>query len=381
MTTQNTLLNSQHNSAEAIVSPQFSKEQINALHQEFQAYGKNAKHWIRKCQLLLPKIRDEEVWKKKGFSSIYEYAAKLAGMSHNSVNEALRVLDKIEDKPLIREKVEKYGVNRVAPVVRMVTKETQEFWANKVEKMSLHTLKTYVREHKLKYGLVDQGQRIEDREGCMSNDVKVMQGKVSTSEKSQPSTSPKISMYMKLDVEVIEQLKKLKGNRDWNEVIKDLLEGGVQVEQEGESKDVMSVDQSSVTNSPEEIPQPVNTGKRYVPAKIRKHVIKKTSGCCAYPGCTKPYEILHHTKRFALDSTHDPMTLQPLCKAHERIAHAGLIENEESIPVQQLVSNKSVDAQGSKEIRLNWNIRKEPDIDDSKYQIDKKVQDYYMKWI
>ena len=53
---------------------------------------------------------------------------------------------------------------------------------------------------------------------------------------------------------------------------------------------------------------------------------------CAFPGCTKPYKILHHTKRFALTNEHEAESLQPLCKAHENLAHLGLIEHEEQNP-------------------------------------------------
>ena len=378
MTTQNTLLNSRHNCEESIVSPQFSKEQINVLHREFQTYGRNAKHWIRKCQLLLPKIRDEEVWKKKGFSSIYEYAAKLAGMSHNSVNEALRVLDKLENKPLLKEKVEKYGINRVKPVVAIATELTEDFWAEKIDELAQKPLETYVREYKLKYGKAEviaenvilraEGQRIQSQDYEMSNGVEDVEGSM--------STQPKISMYMKLDVKTIEQLKKIKGDRDWNEVMKDLLRESRVKTEEGLEQ---TTREASASNPTEEPPAPINTGKRYIPAKIKKHVIKKTSGCCAYPGCTKPYEILHHTKRFALDSTHDTDTLVALCKAHERIAHAGLIENEEDAPVEVAESGWMRGCSVGEALQVNWSLKKLPDTNDPKYRVDRKVNQYYTR--
>ena len=345
---------------------------INTLHKEFQTYGKHAKHWIRKCQLLLPQIRDEEVWKKKGFASIYEYAAKLAGMSHNSVNEALRVMDAIEDKPLLKQKVEKFGINRVKPVVTVATSATEEFWAQKTEELAQKPLETYVREYK-NSSLRAEGQRLESQNNSEST--------CGQTESPMPQTAnvptPKVSMYMKLDVEIIEKLKKLKGDRDWNELMKHLVEKSseermqeVVTEQDSKPAVEPATEQTSKKalervpapaskKAPE--PEPVNTGKRYIPAKIKKHVIKETSGCCSYPGCTKPYDILHHTKRFAIDSTHDPKTLKPMCKSHERIAHAGLIHNEE---------------QSSSE----WKVRKEPDRLSIKYRVDQVVNSYYQKW-
>ncbi|KKQ71410.1 MAG: hypothetical protein UT33_C0009G0001, partial [Candidatus Peregrinibacteria bacterium GW2011_GWC2_39_14] len=85
----------------------------------------------------------------------------------------------------------------------------------------------------------------------------------------------------------------------------------------------------------------------------------KTNNICAFPGCTKEYKYLHHTWRFALTKTHDPDTLIPLCKAHERLAHAGLIENE-NLPPE------------------NWKIKLETDKTAEKWQkVDKWVAKYY----
>ena len=376
-------------------------QEINSLHLEFQTYGRNAKEWIRKCQLLLPQIRDEEVWLKKGFGSIYEYAAKLAGMSHNSVNEALRVLDQVKDKPKLKEKIEQYGINRVKPILTIATENTQEFWAGKIDKMAQKTLEVYVREYKKK--MYEDGLRAEgQRAGVQGENLSSKTDGDTSIEIGAKAKIQKVSMYMKLDVETIEKLKQIQGDRDWNELMKDLVDNKLEVDNAAEGCDSGSagVDNGGCSNAKDEKPQPVNTGKPYVPAKIRKYVIAKTSGCCAYPGCTKPYEILHHTGRFALDSTHDPDTLVPLCKAHERIAHSGLIAGEEEMPVEmtekggenvvEIGNGKGNDEDGvnrsddgykgdsSEGIKINWCVKKQPDTNSRKYEIDQKVNQYYM---
>lgn len=277
--------------------------------------------------MMLPRIRDEEVWKKKGYDSIYDYARILAGMSKNSVDDALWIMDKIANKPELREIAREKGLSAVRPVVAIATEETSQFWAEKASDMSQNTLKTYVRNSRDR---VNPSQRVASQDEDMSN------GDIKTA-----------SIYMKLEVEVIEKLKLIKGDRDWNELMKDLL---------GDCAEELS---KSADGGAEEKPASINTGKRHVPKKIQNYVTRKTSGLCAYPGCSKPYEILHHTKRFALDGAHDPDTIKPLCKAHERLAHGGLIENEELMPV-------------------DWAMRKQPDINNPKYAVDKKVNEYYM---
>ncbi len=53
-------------------------------------------------------------------------------------------------------------------------------------------------------------------------------------------------------------------------------------------------------------------------------------GQCAYPGCNKPHEVFHHPDRYSISENHDRIV--PLCKEHHQMAHAGLINEEESDP-------------------------------------------------
>lgn len=73
----------------------------------------------------------------------------------------------------------------------------------------------------------------------------------------------------------------------------------------------------------------MKTESRQIPLKIQRYVEARTNGICAYPGCTNPIKIKHHTQRWKLEKIHDSDRLHGLCKAHERIAHLGLIENEQ----------------------------------------------------
>lgn len=118
----------------------------NELHKKFIQYGMNAKEWVRRCALLLPEIDKNRIWAQKGFGSIFEYAAKLAGMSRASVEDALRILYKIEDKPALKKVVEEKGLNAVRPIVTLATKETDDFWAQKAREMSKNTLAVYAKE-------------------------------------------------------------------------------------------------------------------------------------------------------------------------------------------------------------------------------------------
>ncbi|KKQ70899.1 MAG: hypothetical protein UT33_C0013G0015 [Candidatus Peregrinibacteria bacterium GW2011_GWC2_39_14] len=258
----------------------------NSLHERFYFYGKNVLEWKRKCTLLLPEIAKYRIWEKKGFENIYEYARILAGMSANAVNAALWVGRKVEDKPELKKVVEEKGIGAIRPIANLATPETDKFWAEKAREMSKHTLEAYAKEFK---------KSCPGAKNYYENQILFS------------------DLNMQVKAKIAEKLQKLKGQGSWD----DLMEKFINLYEQklGENK-----------------PIPQENAKRYVPAKIKNYVLVKTNNTCAFPGCTKECKYLHHTWRFALTKTHDPDTLIPLCKAHEHLAHAGLIENESQPP-------------------------------------------------
>ena len=292
----------------------------NQLHEEFVAHGANAKMWMRKCALLLPKIEQHRVWDRGEFRSIYEYAAKLAGMTREAVNNSLRILKKVEDMPEIIEVIKLKGISAVKPIENVVTVESANFWAGKVRIMSKHTLETYVKEMRKSGG--------SQRPGTLENGEFVLEKAVL--DFSGLHTAKIVDM--ELAPEVFEKLAKLKGQGSWNDLMTTML-----AERE--------------RGLAENKPAAVAATSRPIPAKIKKHVLARTNGTCAFSGCLKPNQILHHTPRLVLEKMHDPDRIEALCKAHERLAHLSLIENEDG------------PASG-------WRVRKEPDVTSPKYAVD-----------
>lgn len=276
-----------------------------AIHQQFSDYGRNAREWMRKCELLLPEVERLKIWKKKRFSSIYEYAAKLAGMTKVRVDDSLRIYEKIKDMPLLMKVAERKGLQSVRPVALIATSETEDFWAEKAAGMSKIALQTYAHDF-----------RLESR--------------------SRTDLQP-VKLTMDLEPELAMKLEKLKGLGTWSELMKNLLTGSQKVEVA--------------------MPEPVYTEARHIPVAMQRHVTERNSGLCAAPHCTRPATSFHHTQRWALEKVHDPARLQPLCKAHERLIHLGLIENEESS------SEK-------------WKLRRDPDRTDPKFYVDTLVSLY-----
>lgn len=293
-------------------------EKVRIIHEQFARYGRSAREWMRKCEMLLPHVEREHVWEKKGFTSIYHYAAVLAGMNRGKVDEALRVMKNIEDKPELIRVVEQKGVQAVRPVAAVASVKTAAFWAEKSMEMSKHTLEGYVQEWKkaeVKRKIEGAGQ-----EGFL------------------PGEDLEVELKISLSQETTVELQQLKGSGQWEDLIKEFL--AMRREKLEQIK-----------------PQKVSGGSRPVPAKIEKYVRWRARGMCEAPRCGKKGECLHHIIPFALRREHDPDNIRLLCGRHHEIAHHGLIENEEQSPE-------------------NWKLREHANSWELRSVIDERVMEY-----
>lgn len=355
------------------------------IYEDFALCGKNAKKWLLKCVLLLPKIEEMEIWRKKGFSSIYEFALKLAGMSRNKVNEGLRILKKIEGMGEILRVVEQKGIWAVKPILRVLNMENQKFWAEKAMEMSQRTLAAYVRDIEksmvadvqknmdlnnsddFDFGYADYGDNHGRGAAGLPADYVLDKPSIfqepcyekADAQKVIPQgtfqKAAKITVSMKLDPEILEMLENLKGTNDWNTVIKNLLESRQRERRRVEEERQRLEDERQKILA--EKPQTVQTNSRPVPRKIQKFVYARAGGKCESPGCGKPGEHFHHTTPFALKKEHNPDKIRLLCQAHHDIAHYGLIDNEDECPGK-------------------WEIRKFPDLMDYKNVINVRVAEF-----
>jgi len=72
-----------------------------ALYDQCAQYGALALYYRRKFTGLLPEVNRRRLYERKGFSSIFEFAFKLAGLSEVQVKLALRLNERFEDKPIL----------------------------------------------------------------------------------------------------------------------------------------------------------------------------------------------------------------------------------------------------------------------------------------
>jgi len=287
------------------------------LHDEFVRLGRERNQITYKLLALLPEINRLRVYAQKGYGNIYEYAARIAGLSPKVVSKALRIQEKLKDLPHLKEKVETQGINKVGIVVGLATKENEKDLAEKVENMSKPALQEYSKE---------------------------VRGKIT------------VSWQVELDDEMMFMLLKLKKKLGENLSNKECLrrillemdkgfgrEGdkmksartSTQKNDESQSQEKKRLEPDAIarqqpklqTKETTKIPgeKVLNRFSRYISVYRKREVGER----CSYAGCPRPADVIHHPDRFSEHHSHEK--LKPLCKQHHEFAHNGVSEVMRSV--------------------------------------------------
>lgn len=262
-------------------------------------YGENALAWRQKFIGLLPEVNRRKLYKKHGFHSIFEFAAKLAGVSHEQVRLTLNLRKNFKGKPALQKLLIKgeVSVNKLARINSVATRENEAFWAEQVKILPNRAIEALVRDQKA----CERDQILTfTEEKSARADVDTMP--------AQPVKS-RVSLDFELDDEIKSELNNLhKKGLDANALLKEFL--SERKRRITEEKQKISVEMRNKTVS------------RQIPVQIKKLISKEYGKKCAVPSCTKRAEHLHHTLPFAMTSNHNPEFIVPLCKAHHIVAHS-----------------------------------------------------------
>ncbi len=333
------------------------------LYKKCQEIGALTLKYRKQFLGMIPEVFKRKLYLQHNMHGIYEFAAKLAGVNRETVNEILRIYRLLNNAPILQEKLVlgEIPYTKLRPIASIVTKENQELWLKKVETMSRPALEVYVREIKEQEERQEAGQRIQQ-----TGILPVCCGLPWKEEEKYETLSMKVNSRTAAKMRVFKQRleKKLRKPLNWDEALQEILtlaEGktrrmGLEIRKtEGETQ--KKVRKNAAQNNLELNEKTKQSSKRYVPVAIRNQILEKNQGICDAPGCNKPGEIFHHVERFSLKPNHNPEKIRYLCKAHEQIAHHSLIKNEEKSPE-------------------NWLLLAEPDKNHPKYFIDSLVQKF-----
>ncbi|MBN1494312.1 hypothetical protein JW911_01090 [Candidatus Peregrinibacteria bacterium] len=133
--------------------------------------GINARIWTRRFIAAIPEVARRHLYLKYKFRSIHEFASKIGGLSHKTVNETLRINEKFKDFPKMKELIGEVGISKLKVVACIVTSHSEQFWAAKVVDMSRPALEVLVRGVKnyqemqiIRENPLNVGQKVEESE-------------------------------------------------------------------------------------------------------------------------------------------------------------------------------------------------------------------------
>ncbi len=115
-------------------------------------YGERARLWRQKFIGLLPEVYKRKLHQKKGFGSIFEFAAKLAGLSEEQVRRVLNLEKKLEQTPMLHSLLVngEVSMNKLVRIQAVATSENDEFWSTQVQLLPNRALETLARDERYK---------------------------------------------------------------------------------------------------------------------------------------------------------------------------------------------------------------------------------------
>lgn len=259
---------------------QLTNEELYTL---CKKYGAQARFWRQKFIGLLPEVNRRCLYKEKGFSSIFEFAAKLCGLSADQVRLALNLEKRFEDKPVLKKMLEngEASINKLTRIASIATTENEEELAEKIKVLPKSALDTFVRDAKatvvptLLFG--DEGLPGQTVQFQIADDI----------------TKEFNELHFK--------------GIDVNELLREMLKSR----------------REEITKAKKEIVETIESTKsRYIPIRIKKILNDEYGEKCSISTCRKTAKIIHHTQKFSLSQNHDPRFLAPLCRDHHVIAHS-----------------------------------------------------------
>ncbi|MFA5828925.1 MAG: hypothetical protein WC843_00300 [Candidatus Gracilibacteria bacterium] len=393
--------------------------------------GSNIRKLQKQFAVYLIEVANRGMYREFGFHSIREFAAKLAGMGHETVDKILRIDKKLENMPLLRALMVEQGWAKLELVANIATPETEKIWVEKVQTMTYATLQAFtkeIRDQQMRENLKSQidgsasgtsaQKNLFDDRAAVNSAENDKQENVFTHESTSPQQQAifeasvagkdipaedfqktsfnfhiKISTEMKFRLYKHKLEKQLKKVLNWDEVLEYLLDereasqsGTVKVaeiKQKTSGKDVpkgakksfraehvAEIKSKNISTQKEKSKHSPAKPTRHIPAEIQRQLKEKYGEMCGYPGCKNPAINQHHAKRFSLEMLHDSNSIVPLCKIHHQFAHHGLIKNEELSPINNQTGHQDRNPQTGVQ---NWKIQLEADKSSPKFKIDQMV--------
>jgi hypothetical protein len=328
----------------------------NELFTRCKKFGKEALCARQIFGGLLPEVCKRRLYEKKGYISIYEFAAKLGGLSHDQVDTVIRLERKFADKPALHTALVegKICANKLIRIASIATTDNQAELFDAAQKLSKTAIDVYVKDYKQERAGGQELSRVAGRTGgtfptgCLGDENKKQNGlfPIENAPKSLPvqtSTNIDFEIIAALTPELKGKIKSLidKGinvselfmdlldqrenniQREKDEIAHELeekYEGRIQASRLGpRTTDATDTTHAVSTPHPTIVHPHPKPPTRHIPVKVKRIISQEFGTKCANPNCNNLAENLHHRKQFAVFKTHDPHFIEPLCKGHHEL--------------------------------------------------------------
>ena len=294
-------------------------------------FGLQSKIWRQKFIALLPEVNRRRLYEKKRFSSIFDFALKLAGISEMQVRRVLCLEYSFKDKPVLKSLLEtgKVSINKLVRIASIATPQNQQTLAEQIQNLPQRALETLVRDERKTAGLTGSAASTGQLGWIGSPQPGIASAPLPGSQNqngySQPSNDDKSVRAHTFNININKDLKLLENlSGELKDKLFELMDKGIDIngmllrliktrEQEIEAKkEQISVEISEKSDAPP---------SRYIPVKIKNILSEEHGTKCSIQTCQKPALVLHHTARFGLNTIHDPKYMAPLCREHHTLAH------------------------------------------------------------
>ncbi len=277
------------------------------LYRLCKKWGRVALKARRRFAGLLPEVRRRGLWERRGFASIYEFAARLGGLSHEQVDEVLRLEQRFAEMPLLHEALVtgEVSAGKLARVAAVATAENSAEVLQMARQLTYAALDIKVKEIKTENGLPETKSATKS---LCAQDINAPIALVNYS-----SATQKTLAELGISEQVAEKLHELKRKGlDLNQLLKEMLE------KRGQE---IAAEELQVQ---EKMEHELKDRSRYVPAVVKRLVFEKHGDKCSAGGCGRRADHLHHLREFAFGGGQDPANLRPLCRGHHELVHGGL---------------------------------------------------------
>jgi len=339
------------------------------LYKICKKYGRKCLEARRRFSGLLPEVLRRNLYEKKGFGSIYEFAARLAGMTRDQVDTVLCLDRRFADKPLLHEALlqGRIGASKLIRIASVATTENQQALFETAQKLSKQALDVFVKEmraEKVDSGTMGSGVAngksgnglidsiYDDCDGLFKGfsgdkslpgqgNLTAKSGKTMTNHSDWCDASEGLAKPLNFDYEILAALSPevkakpkdlIDKNIDTNGLLMDFFverERKIEDRKEAIAKELNNQNSKALTGAMNgQKLGDINCGvmakrplSRHILAKVRRLLGEEFGDKCAVEGCNAKSVNIHHVLGFAMTKSHDPIHLKPLCRAHHEIEH------------------------------------------------------------